>query len=120
MTALTLHRTGPAVAESEAPEACGQRLELSPAALANQEGVRPETVVRWILDGVKVRGKAGKVHLAARRVGGRWRIALADYERFSAALQAKAAPRAAAAVRVAQIRSHEAAKKALRAMGVMR
>jgi hypothetical protein len=55
----------------------------------NREGVSvsPTTVVRWVVDGIRLRA-GGREKLRATRFPGGWRIAEDDFERFIAALTA--------------------------------
>lgn len=59
---------------------------LSCAAIAKQYGCSAVSVRRWILTG------CGPHRLHAVRVGGHWKVAIADMEAFVAALTADALP----------------------------
>jgi hypothetical protein len=68
--------------QADAPLALSETTFLSPAAAAARLPGRPHpsTVLRWVLVGVVRDGL--RVRLAARRVGGRWRIDPVDLDAF--------------------------------------
>ena len=50
--------------------------------LATKIGARAVTVNRWILRGLKVRGRKGRVKLEGERIGARYVTTLEAFERF--------------------------------------
>ena len=51
-----------------------RQTHLAPGDVAHRLDVRPETVIRWIVRGVRTRS-GRRTYLLGRKVGGRWRIA---------------------------------------------
>ncbi len=91
--------------------------DMSPREVAALKRVHRETVVRWMLDGV--RSAAGdRVRLGARKVGGRWRITVEDLREFDRATNHYAAPIVRTRRRHAAIR-HRRAMGALGALGIL-
>ncbi len=88
---------------------------ITASKVASQLDVHVYTVLRWIRQGVKRRGRW--VKLPARKFGGRWRIHTEDLSTFIEPNTAAAAP--VAPSRRETRRNHHHAKRQLEAMGIL-